>query len=123
QAAPGQMLIHYAPTVPTFLFEGSVEKMHAAMLAEIQRRQAQNERVGVLIADEDIATFQETGALLYSLGNTLEQIATHLFAGLRTLEEAGVQVILCRSFSREGIGMAVHDRLHKAAGGKFFRHL
>lgn len=122
QAAPGQMPIHYAPTVPTFLFEGALEEMRAAMLAEIQRRQSQGERVGVLIADEDMATFQETGALLYSLGSTPEQIATRLFAGLRMLEEAGVQAILCRSFSQQGIGTAVHDRLLKATGGKILRH-
>ncbi len=121
QVAPGQMSTHYSPSVPTFLFEGSVEEMRTAMLAEVRRRQFQGERVGVLIADEDIAIFQETGALLYSSGSTPEQIATHLFAGLRTLEDASVQVILCRSFRQEGIGMAVHDRLLKAAGGKIFK--
>ncbi len=123
QASPGQMAIHYAPTMPTFLFEGSIEQMRTTMLAEIRRRQSQGERVGTLIADEDMTTFQETGALLYSLGSTPEQIATRLFAGLRTLEEAGVQVILCRSFPQKGIGMAVRDRLLKAAGGKIFRHV
>jgi L-threonylcarbamoyladenylate synthase len=121
QAAPGQMPIHYAPAVPALLFEGSAEEMRAAMVAEIQGRRGRGERVGVLIADEDVATFQETGALLYSLGNTPEQIATRLFAGLRTLEEAGVQGILCRSFAQEGIGMAVRDRLLKAAGSRVIR--
>ncbi len=118
QVAPGQMSIHYSPIVPTFLFEGSVEEMHTSMLAEVQRRQAQGERVGVLIADEDMPTFQERGVLLYSLGSSPEEIARRLFAGLRTLEDADVQVILCRSFQQEGIGTAVHDRLLKAAGGK-----
>jgi len=121
QVAPGQMAIHYSPIVPTFLFEGSVEEMHTAMLAEVRRRQAQGERVGVLIANEDMATFQETGAHLYSLGSTPEQIATHLFAGLRALEDANVQVILCRSFALDGVGRAVRDRLLKAAGGKIFK--
>ena len=120
QNAPGQLLTHYAPSVPTFLFEGSTTSMHHAMLAEVRRRQAQGERVGVLIAEEDIMAFAESGARIYTLGsaNELEQIATHLFAGLRTLEEAGVQSILCRSFPEQGLGLAIRDRLHKAAGGK-----
>ncbi len=122
QTAPGQMPVHYAPVVPTFLFEGSVEEMHTTMLAEVQRRQAQGERVGVLIANEDMATFQETGARLYALGSTPEQIATHLFAGLRALEDANVQVILCRSFALEGVGRAIRDRLLKAAGGKISKY-
>ncbi|GHO95943.1 threonylcarbamoyl-AMP synthase [Reticulibacter mediterranei] len=122
QKSPGQMLIHYAPAVPSFLIEGSGATMRATMLAEVQRRQAQGERVGVLIADEDLATFQQSGAQIYTLGRAdePEQIATHLFAGLRILEESGVQVILCRSFSEQGLGLAIRDRLLKATGGKIF---
>ncbi len=120
--APGQMLIHYSPSVPAFLFEGTSEMIRATMLTEVQRRQAQSERVGILIADEDLATFQESGALIYTLGRTNEpeQIAVRLFAGLRVLEESGVQVILCRSFSEQGLGLAIRDRLLKATGGKVF---
>lgn len=120
QTAPGQLLTHYAPSVPTFLFEGPTQAVDRAMLAEIQSRQAQNERVGVLIADEDIPTFAISGARIYTLGSASEpgQIATNLFAGLRTLEEAGVQSILCRSFTEQGLGLAIRDRLRKAAGGK-----
>ena len=120
QTAPGQLLTHYAPSVPTFLFEGPTQAVDRAMLAEIQRRQVQDERVGVLIADEDIPTFAISGARIYTLGsaNEPEQIATSLYTGLRTLEEAGVQSILCRSFTEQGLGLAIRDRLRKAAGGK-----
>ena len=120
QTAPGQLLTHYAPSVPTFLFEGSTTSMYRAMLAEVHRRQAQGERVGVLIAEEDIVAFAESGARIYTLGssNAPEQIASHLYAGLRTLEDAGVQSILCRSFPEQGLGLAIRDRLHKAAGSK-----
>lgn len=121
QRSPGQLSIHYAPSVPAYLFEGSVENMRAAMLAEIQHRQAQGERVGILIASADMPTFQSSGATIFTLGDTPEQVATHLFAGLRTLEDAGVQVILCRSFEERGLGLAVRDRLLKAAGGKLVR--
>jgi L-threonylcarbamoyladenylate synthase len=122
QKAPGQMLTHYAPSVPTLLFEGTVQEMRGAMLAEVQRRRENGERVGVLVADEDIAAFQESGAHIYSLGSAAapEQVAARLYAGLRTLEESGAQVILCRSFEPRGLGLAVRDRLLKAAGGKVF---
>jgi L-threonylcarbamoyladenylate synthase len=121
QAAPGQMLVHYSPTIPTYLVEGNVDEMHALMLSEIQRRQQRDELVGLLLADEDLTTFQESNAEIYLLGNTNEQVATRLFAGLRTLEETGVQVILCRTFSTQGLGLAIRDRLLKAAGGKIIR--
>lgn len=117
QKSPGQLLVHYAPTVPAFLFEGPLEAVRTAILTEIQRRQARGEQVGVLIADEDLPTFQKSGARIYTLGSTPEQVATRLFAGLRTLEESRVNVILCRSFERQGLGLAIRDRLLKATGG------
>jgi L-threonylcarbamoyladenylate synthase len=121
QKAPGQMHIHYAPKVPAILFEGPVEAMRTAMLREIQRRTAQGERVGVLITDDDVATFQESGAHIYTLGSLPEQVATRLYAGLRLLEESGVQIILCRNIAEHGIGLAIRDRLLKATGGKVIR--
>jgi L-threonylcarbamoyladenylate synthase len=118
QHSPGQMLIHYSPVVPAYLYEGTEKAMRIAMRAAIQRYQSKGTRVGVLIADEDMPAFAESNTQMYILGNTLEQIATRLFAGLRTLEEAGVDVILCRSFAEKGLGLAIRDRLRKAAGGK-----
>ncbi len=121
--SPGQLLTHYAPAVPLLLFDGSIESMRAAMLAELQRRLEQGERVGVLVANEDIAAFRDSGAVVRSLGDAAApgQVAAALFASLRALEEADVQVILSRSFDEHGLGLAIHDRLLKAAGGKVFK--
>jgi L-threonylcarbamoyladenylate synthase len=120
-SSPGQMLIHYAPSVPLLLFGGEPEAMRTAMLNEARRRRAQGERVGVLVADEDVAAFQDSDVLVHSLGSAPEQIASSLYAGMRALEASGVQVILCRSFDERGLGLAIRDRLLKAAGGKIFR--
>ena len=119
--APGQLLTHYAPCVPLMLFDGSIEEIHTSMLIEIEHRKEKGEYVGVLIADEDIPRFQNIQALVYSVGSEedLMQVAAHLFAGLRSLEEARVQVILCRNFGEQGLGLAIRDRLLKAAGGRF----
>jgi len=122
QKAPGQLLTHYAPAIPLLLFEGSVEAMRTALLNEIRRRGAEGEYVGVLVADEDVATFEESGARVHTLGSAAipEQVAGALFAGMRALEAAGVQVILCRSFDEQGLGLAVRDRLLRAASGRVF---
>lgn len=115
--SPGQLLIHYAPTTPLILYEGTIDAMRAAMLAEVRHRQASGARVGVLIANEDIGVFQDSGAVVHSLGDASNpgQVASTLFAGLRSLEEAGVQVILCRNFDSSGLGLAIRDRLYRAA--------
>lgn len=119
-ASPGQMLTHYAPTIPLLLYDGSPDSMRSSMLAEARRRLAEGERVGVLVADEDVPAFQDSGAVVHSLGNAenLAQIAVSLYAGLRAMEHADVTVILCRDFADHGLGLAVRDRLLKAAGGR-----
>ena len=120
--SPGQLLTHYAPAVPLLLFDGPEETMRAAMLAEVRRRLERGEHAGVLVADEDMAAFGDSGALVRTLGDAAapEQVAAALFAALRALEEEGVQVILSRSFDEHGLGLAIRDRLLKAAGGKVF---
>lgn len=123
QKSPGQMRIHYSPSVPAVLFEGSEAFIHAAMQAEIHKQRAAGRRVGVLVADEDRAFFEQSGALLYAVGSVTrpEEIASRLYAGLRTLEDARVQIILCRNFNEHGLGLAIRDRLLKATGGNVYR--
>jgi L-threonylcarbamoyladenylate synthase len=120
QKAPGQLQKHYAPTVPTILYKGCDDHIRAAMIDEVQRRQAMDQQAGVLLAEEDLSFFKDSGARLYALGSLKEpeRIAARLFAGLHALEEAGVDVILSRSFAETGIGLAISDRLLKAASGQ-----
>lgn len=125
QKSPGQLLTHYTPTVPLLLFDGSTAFMRKAMLEEARQRQARGEMTGVLIADEDAPTFEGSGALIQTVGSAAdpEKVATALFAGMRALETAGVHVILCRSFDKRGLGLAIRDRLLKAAGGRVAKEL
>ncbi len=121
--SPGQMLTHYAPTIPLLLFDGMPEEMRTVMLGELQRRRQAGEHVGVLVADEDVTAFEQSGAVVQSLGSATapEQVAAALFAGLRTLEDAHVSIILCRNFDEKGLGLAIRDRLLRAASGKMFK--
>lgn len=130
QVAPGQLATHYAPMIPLLLFDGSEEAMRAAILAELRQHLAHGERVGVLLADADLEIFQthladtqRSQVFLASLGDATHpaQVAAHLFASLRALEETDVQVILCRNFAVHDLGLAIRDRLSHAAGGKIIQ--
>ncbi len=119
QKAPGQLSTHYAPTIPLLLYDGSEKAMRAAIFNEACLRTARGERVGILVADGDLPDLQESNAVVYALGDAENpsQIASALFTGLRMLEDAQVQVILCRNFSERDLGLAIRDRLGRAAGG------
>jgi L-threonylcarbamoyladenylate synthase len=45
----------------------------------------------------------------------LEQLAHNLYEGLRTLDEQNVEIIVCPIPRTDGVGLAILDRLTKAA--------
>ena len=47
-----------------------------------------------------------------------DTLARRLFAGMRALDEAGVDIILCPLPPEDGVGLALRDRLRKAARTK-----
>lgn len=123
QLAPGQFATHYAPEIPLLLFDGSEEAMRVAILAEARQRLARGERVGILIAEADLPVFRDCPASVHSLGDATNpaRIASALFSSLRALEDERVEVILCRNFSTRDLGLAIRDRLGRAAGGRMIQ--
>ena len=52
-----------------------------------------------------------------SLGADLAAISRNLYAALRTLDAAGLDLLLTHTYDDEGLGLALNDRLRRAAGG------
>ena len=103
--SPGVGIRHYAPRARLVLVsrDGLVAAIGVA-----------EGRVGVMLPDgwdgSGAAAVYEWGP--WSDGDVL---ARRLFAGLRELDEAGVGVIVCPVPEMGGIGVAIRDRLEKAA--------
>ncbi len=112
--APGTLLKHYSPRARLLLFRGDDAAVYVAMRAEIARHRG----VGLLLSQRDAEQFQDLDNRIESLGSNSEQAAERLFAGLRALDKAGVTVILARAPDRRGLGLALHDRLLRAAVGE-----
>lgn len=115
--APGVLLRHYAPQTPLFAFEGPREAVLARMRSIAQEYAARGEAVGVLALDEDAATFTDL-AQVATLGPDIDAMAAQLFDALRTLDSAGLAVLLARTPEAEGLGLAIRDRLTRAAEGR-----
>ncbi len=132
--SPGLFSKHYSPQAEFLLFAGST----AAVLGEIQAIAAQRLRagqsVGILCVEGDRAALTEwvnqyahqnadPRVIILSLGlaEQLDQIAHGLFAGLRQLDRQGVDVILSPSLPTTGLGLAIADRLLRAASGQIIQ--
>lgn len=101
--SPGLGIRHYAPRAKVVLVE-----------SEQALREARGERVGVMLPDRWKAS---EGAVVYQWGpfDQPETLARRLYFGLRWLDEQGVSIIVCPLPAPAGLGLAVRDRLLKAA--------
>jgi len=117
--APGQMERHYAPHARLIAFDGAGATAIAAIRAEALAALGRGERVGALLADDEVAWLADLPVTVARLGPLADQaaLARHLYAALRELDAAGVDVLLAHTFGRAGLGLALEDRLRRAAGG------
>ena len=54
----------------------------------------------------------------FLLGENLAQVAQNLFAALRWTDEIQADLVLAERFPEQGLGIAIMNRLNKAAAGQ-----
>lgn len=108
--APGLGMRHYAPRARLVLVEGG------ELVQALEDARAAGQRAGVMLPDE-FGAAAALAAAVFAWGSWGDPstLAHRLFAGLRTLDDQGVQLIVCPLPAAEGIGVAIVDRLRKAA--------
>jgi L-threonylcarbamoyladenylate synthase len=116
--SPGVGIRHYAPRARLILIEAPDADLPAA-LAQAAANQAQNhaqQRLGILLPREFTQPAQPHSVIFdWGSWSAPEELAARLYAGLRELDAAGCDLILCPLPTAEGIGAALRDRLRKAA--------
>jgi L-threonylcarbamoyladenylate synthase len=116
--SPGVGLRHYAPRAKLELVDipSSSDLVHA-LYAAIERHDQTRESIGLMLPDDWDASYA-TYVFPWGKWGDNEALARRLFAGLRMLDEAGATVIICPLPGPEGVGLALRDRLQKAARKK-----
>ncbi|MEW9677041.1 L-threonylcarbamoyladenylate synthase [Lentibacillus sp. L22] len=109
--APGMKYRHYAPEVPMWLIEGPAEK-----LAEVIGEERENyAKIGVIASEETSERLCADQVISLGSKESLTDIAAHIYDALRTFKEGDVDLIVCEAFPEKGIGLAIMNRLKKAA--------
>lgn len=108
---PGMKYRHYAPNAEVVVVEGnkdSVQKKIRELLDENSGKSA-----GVLTMFDSAYD----NAVILSAGRDNKTYARKLFAALRSFDELGVELVFAEfSDDNNGYGLAVKNRLYKAAG-------
>ncbi len=107
--APGMKYRHYAPLTPLTVLDGSDKEVYSYL--------SERPDVGVICFDEDLPHLNN--AYVISCGSSPDTLtqAKLLFECLRKMDERkDIKHIYARMPSKVGIGLAVFNRLIKAAG-------
>ncbi len=106
--SPGLGIRHYAPRAKVMLVHGREELVAAAA--------AQPRNLGIMLPDGWNCPQFDT-AIKFHWGEIedVEILAQRLYEGLRWLDEQKVETILCPIPRTDGVGLAIYDRLIKAA--------
>lgn len=117
-AGPGMTRQHYAPRGRVELFEGDRQTVTARLSARAAELRQRGYRVAALVSDEMLPSVEPVTELASSFGawGNWEKLAKRLFAAFRVFDAQDALVILCVLPPAEGIGLAVRDRLQRAAG-------
>ncbi len=114
--APGMKYTHYAPNAHVYIVEGEEKEVIRTIEELTLKSQKDHKKIGIMATDETISSYTN-GDMIVSLGSQLnpETIAYSLFEALRAFDDAKVDIVYSESFSKEGIGDAIMNRLIKAA--------
>lgn len=108
--SPGMKYKHYAPKAQLILLCGSG--------ADKALEKYRDEGHGIICFDEDMPFL--SGERTVSLGarDSSENHAKNLFSALRLFDEMNVEKIYSRLPKKDGVGLAVYNRILKAAGSR-----
>ncbi len=124
--SPGMKYRHYAPKAPLLLVQGESEQVAAEICRRAELYLGEGTIVGILATDETKSLYDSSmhiSCRMLSLGSRLqpEILASNLFKCLREFDEKSVEVILGEIPESNGIGLALVNRLMKAAGGNIIK--
>jgi L-threonylcarbamoyladenylate synthase len=113
--SPGMKHKHYAPKAEMILVEGEFYLIVGKIRELAEQHTKAGRKVGVLATDESMSNYKV--GIVKSLGSRrdLSLAAKNLFKVLREFDEEGVDLIIAEGFPQEGLGLAIMNRLRRAA--------
>ncbi len=110
--APGMKYKHYSPSAPLYLVDGEVGWIQSL----IDEKRKQGFKVGMLASTETQSKYKADLVLDVGSRNNLDHVAHQLYHTLREFDQSNVDLIYSEIFPQSDVGVAIMNRLEKAAG-------
>lgn len=114
--APGMKYRHYAPKAKLKIIKGNKEKTIEKINEIVQNYIENKKQVAILSTDELYNSFKFGKVISLGSEKNLVDVARNLFEALRKCDDLNVDIILCQAFDEKDVGLAIMNRLNKAAG-------
>lgn len=112
--APGMKYKHYSPQAQVYIVRAGDQEDFARRVDELCLDNAKKGlKTGVMIRSSDQHPYQ---AQVFDLGESDAEVAKNLFDSLISLDRESIDIAYVPYFEERGIGVAIMNRLKKAAG-------
>lgn len=114
--APGMKYRHYAPKAKVMIISGNRNNTIQKIKEMVHYNIENNKKVCILTVEENEKEYNE--GITISLGSlkNLTTVARSLFEALRKCDDLKADLVFAESFEEKGVGIAIMNRLNKAAG-------
>ncbi|KIL78680.1 L-threonylcarbamoyladenylate synthase [Bacillus badius] len=113
--SPGMKYKHYAPEAPVYLLNGS----RSWVQSRINEQRQEGKKVGLLTTEENLSFYEADVILPCGRRDDLRTVAHSLYEVLRAFNETDVDIIYSETFPTDGVGLAIMNRLEKAAAHRW----
>lgn len=128
--SPGMKYTHYAPQAEIIVVQGLQNSNLASLNLLIGKEKQKGKRVGLILTEETALNYKPpfnnpnfVPDSLQVLGSKEEpeQIANRLYRSFRMADRQSLDVVFAEDVPAEGLGLAIMNRLLKAAGYRIIR--
>lgn len=114
--APGMKYRHYAPKAKVTIISGNRKNTVAKIKEMVNYNIEKQKKVCILTVEENQNEYNEGTKIVLGSINDLSTVAKNLFEALRKCDDLGADLILAEAYEKKGVGVAIMNRLNKAAG-------
>ncbi|SFC33233.1 L-threonylcarbamoyladenylate synthase [Clostridium uliginosum] len=114
--APGMKYRHYAPKAKVTIISGKRKKTIEKIQQIVHNYIDNNKKVCILTVEENKKEYTEGTKIVLGSIKDLSTVAKNLFEALRHCDDLGADFILAEAYEEKGVGIAIMNRLKKAAG-------
>lgn len=114
--APGMKYKHYSPLADITIVKGEINKTAEKIKSLAYESQINNIKTGIIATIQTKEMYNGFNVLVIGDRNQPKTIASNLFKILRKCDYLNISKVFIESFEEDEIGMAIMNRLKKAAG-------